>query len=357
MHSRLAAPILIVSCASLVLHCSSAPESVEGGPNPPDSGVSPDSSTIIASEAGTIDAGREASAPVVVCGGSRGDPNAVPLLDWQIWSPRSKYAVVLGADSKTTEPILWTTNAASFTGRIVEQEIGESTALGGGGLFDSVGGLSGKEFARALMPETNVAHAYEKTLGWTSTLESVWDLRTRFADTKFKTFRVSGHAAHDSDRRWSLLDPVAKPNSFPSAYYVESIEADRGMGWFVTVLFDHPCKAAIFDTLVGSDPLSMLAPPAPHTRAEISKFLVDNDVRLLLTVVTFGAPVAALQAALSGTQASAATLDAFESTLRAMKAALKTYWVNPGTPDYASIAAGTNPSWVIGKIRSYPIPQ
>lgn len=127
------------------------------------------------------------------------------------------------------------------------------------------------------------------------------------------------------------------------------------MGWLFTVVFDAACKATAFDELVGDNPLDILDPQAPHTRAELSQFLVDNNARLILQVFTTGDSDPGITAALTGTKASAATLDDLETTMTTLIAAIDANMQNVGSADYASVIAGTNPSWVIGKVAAFPV--
>lgn len=350
------------------VHCSSDPAETSSKPagnsnsaeTPPDSDdpeeVVGDAGTVVGSDGGTIDSGRDPNEVITVCGGVVGDPNAVPLVDWQIRTFPSKYAFVLGAESPTDEPISASSNGAIVTGTTEQDNGSSSVSISGGGPFGARTPLSRNAFAENLMPETDVALSLNKTLGWTDLSNAVYDLRTTLYDQTLKTMRVTGYAGYVTDHGWWLLDPVRGVFANDGDYYVQNIVPARGLGWFVTVLFDAECKGAEFDALVDSEPLAMFDPPAPHTRAEVSKFLVDNNARILLTVVTFGSENAAIKAALTGTQASAATLDAFESTMTALGAAMDSYWDYPGPPNYTALTAGTDPNWVIGSMRALPVP-
>lgn len=355
--------------AFALLHCSSDPEATpskaDKGSNteeiPPASDdpedVLGDAGTVVGSDGGTIDSGRDPNEVITVCGGMTGNPSAVPLLDWKILTYTSKYAFVLGAKSPDDEPIFASSNGAIVTGNIERDIYGTSQSLVGGGAFDEKASLSKRDFSDSTMPSTDLSFLpSSKSLGWTKLTNAVYDVRTSLFDTNLKTYRVTGRAGYVSDRGWRLLDPVRKPFANDGDYYVKSLEPSRGYGWFVTVLFDAECKGAQFDALVDGWPLAMFNPPAPHTRAEVSKFLVDNDARILLTVVTFGSENAAIKAALSGTQASAATLDAFQSTMNAFMAALDSYWTSPAAADYDALTAGTDPNWVIGRMSAVPVP-
>ncbi|AKU93978.1 hypothetical protein AKJ09_00642 [Labilithrix luteola] len=366
---QILAMIALSGVVAAAVHCSSDPEAEataskndagtteEAPPDSEDPGeVLGDAGSVVGSDGGTIDSGRDAGEVITVCGGSKGDPTAVPLLDWRIHTFPSKYAVALGVKSLVKEPIAWNSNDVIVTGTEA-QDIGTSSSgISGGGAFGEMKDLSRANFANNAMPKTDVGLTYQKTLGWSDTLNAVYDLRSSLNDLSWKTYRVTGRAGSFTDKAWRLQSPVRGSFASDTDYYVQAIEPDRGMGWFVTVLFDDECKGAQFDALVGGFPLAMFDPPAPHTRAEVSKFLVDNNARLLLTVVTFGAENAAVKAALNGTQASAATLDDFRATMTALKSALDSYMRNPGPPDYAKLKAGTDPNWVIGRVVAVPVP-
>lgn len=322
----------------------------------PDSGPSGDAGgTISTGEGGIIDSGLNDGGPVVVCGGSTGNPAAVPVLDWEIMTYSPKYAGKLGTPSEKTEPLGWSATGAIVTGTKADSAARVSSSTGGPGMFSAVPGIVKADFASNLMPSTDL-HAGINTveLGWTTTLEALFDLRTSLLDQTWKSYRVFGRSGYFSGARWELVNPVATAFAQPSDYYVAAIDADHGSGWFVTVLFDADCKAANFELMTG--PSLNFLQPTGSTRAEISNFLVDNNAKLYLTVVIFGAESPQIKAALTGTQASAATLDAFESTMTALDAALDSYNATPADPDYDKVTSGTDPNWVIGRLTATQVP-
>lgn len=320
---------------------------------PLDAGDPRDASVTSSSDGGTLDSGRpEGAAPVTVCGGAIGDPTKVPLLDWVLTDLAPKYKFPLGSEGPKVEPAYFYSTGPAFTGQIITSSAVSGTGSFGVGPFNAEPAISSYRFAREVMPETNTDDPSQLYLGWSESLEEMFVVRTALDGTA----RVTGHGTHYADHVWTLQNPKPLDDS-PIEYYVQSIEADRGLGWFFNVNFDVECKALEFDALVHGDPLAMLYPPAPHTRAEISKFLVDNAAHLYLTVVTFGSEPTAVRAALSGSQASAATLDVLDTTLQGMKSALDAIMATSVPPsDYDSITTGTDPNWIIGQTITKPPP-
>lgn len=323
-----------------------------GSPSDSDAGVA-----VVSGEGGTIDTGREAGA-ITVCGGSTGDPKAVPILEWHYYPYSGKYVFPVGARCGNTEPARRSATAAIVSGTIEEDTTATSVSTFGDAPFNSVGGYSKSAFSDNAMPETDLGAPIR--LGWSNLTNLFYFLGTEGAvseDGWQKHYRVAGWSGHFSNRAWSLSSPKRLPSIGGSDddYFASRITAAHGVGWLFTVAFDAECKATMFDALVGRNPLDMLAPEAPHTRQEISNFLVDNNARMVLTVFTTGDSDPAIPAALTGTRASAATLDDLETTLKAFKAALDANARNVGPADYASIVAGTNPHWVIGSVTATPI--
>jgi hypothetical protein len=320
-------------------------------PRDADGGAEPD---VASGDGGTVDSGAREPATITVCGGSKGDPTAVPVLDWKVYSYKPKYAVKLGVDGLyKNEPIFWSSNAVVVDGTRTDiARLNTKSALGTGP-WDTRS-LVADDFANGAMPRTDLQLA-EKRLGWTDTVTSLFRLRTEWAVQGWKDFRVAGKASHVTASGWLLEKARRRPFANGAYDYVTKIFPSRGMGWFFTVVFDHPCKAAAFDAMVGSDVLAIVAPPPPRTRAEVSKFLVDNNARLLLTAATFGGDDPAIRATLTGTRASAASLDALESTLDAFSAAMTAFGNTSGLVDYEILAAGISLRWVTGEVYMKPI--
>lgn len=353
---------------ALLVHCTSegaADPSPDGGtsdemPDETDEEISPvtggdGGASVVGSDGGTIDSGRDAGV-ITVCGGSKGDPSAVPLLDWKIYTFPPKYSVLLGAGTPKTEPVTFSSTIVLVNGSRSDDTSQSGTGTFGAGLFGTTA-LNRANFVAFTMPRTEVASTSQKTLGWSDALGLTFDVRTSLAVSGFSELRAGGSASHVTRATWTLATPSRSSTSSSYEYYASQVTAEHGVGWFLTVLFDHPCKVQAFDALVGKDPVRVLDPPSPRTRAEVSNFLVDNDARLLLTVTTVGVDDPGLQAALTGTQASGATLDELETALTALKAAIGAHWAALGPADYDSVAAGTNPSWVIGSVTARPLSE
>lgn len=330
---------------------ASAGEDGGGGTDLDDGGeavVTDDDSgaTVVKSDGGTIDSGIP-NTPFTVCGGSKGDPGAVPVLDWAVFNNPWKYKVLLGASAPDDEPLSYSSTIIVATGTRYQDQGQTSSAIVGGGPFGSQGPLTRFDFVKHAMPTTDIAFS---ELGWTEFNESVYDLRTKLAQSGWQHYRVAGTAGHLRRGAWYLDSPKKAPGA-SATHYVRSIVPTHGFGWFFTIVFDHECKANALDALVGNNALAILEPPPGVTRAQVSKFLVENNARLFLTASTYGAEDPNIKAALVGTQASAATLDALEATMTAFTAAMKAYSNNVGTETYESVSNATNPSWVIGALR------
>lgn len=367
-HSSIAFALLVVLATIGALHCgttsttdSPRPTDSDDGavdagndPQPAEDAGDVDGSAIVSgSDGGTIDLGDDAEAPASVCGGAKGDPKAVPLLDWNIVTLKSQYAVQLGVQNQfNKEPFLWIDSQKVVVGTIGRSAGTFTGATVGYGPFKTTD-LNEYQFtSNVVMPKTDLTIPL---LGWSQTLKIRFNLRTKLADFSRKEFLVGGAARTRSDAGWVLTNVRKTPQADDAQYAVNSIVPYRGQAWFLTILFDHPCKVTGLQEFTGDNPMYVLEPFGNHTRAEVSKFLVDNDARLLLTVVLFGSENAEVKAALNGTQASAATLDTLETTLSALTSTLDSDWVKDVPLTYEDLTNGTNPSWVIGEVRGRPI--
>lgn len=289
-----------------------------------------------------------------VCGGAKGDPAAVPLLVWKHYAFGSKYRVRPGAKAPTgSEPLAYSSNGAIVSGTVVPVVGSFGSATYAAGPLKST--ILTREQFRPL-PESALSSTIEKVYGYTDATGGVFDLATKYSDTKLPTFRAGGSAWYVQDRSWAIDVPAPNAYTLQSDWYVRSVTAARGGGWIFTIHFDHPCKAEGLDALLGGsqNPVDILAPQAPHTRAEVSKFLVDNGARLSLAFVTVGGDAhAEVEAPLQGSQASAANLDALESTLTAFTTALSAASSTPAAADALdAIVAGTSPSLVVGSVTA-----
>lgn len=353
--SSLLGALVLFPVLAGVVHCGSSDNPAttpdDGGPATPPEQDPEDGGATSQSEAGTVDLGSDANAPVTVCGGSKGDPHAVPLLDWQYRRYSSKYAVKLGVqDAFMSEPVAWSSNDVVVNGTPTLGTSRTSGGFSGPGPFGTRS-LSSDDFAW-LMPKTDVA-SYRKTLGWTDTMASLYESRTTRAKSGWSNVFVGGKGIYAAELPWALVKPVTTVRSDDTKYYVSTITPYRAQGWFLTVGFDHSCKADAFRALIGSDdPVNILdKSDAPFTRDEMSKFLVDNNAYLGLTVIGFGASDnAEVKAALNGTQASAASLDNLETMLTALTSALASDWAKSPEVTYDDLTSGKNSSWVIGSI-------
>lgn len=179
------------------VHCGTDPAASPSAP-PEDASPGVDEATTGESDAGvvvvesndggTIDSGRDA-ASITVCGGEKGDPTAVPLLEWKIYSLSAKYAVELGVESETTEPIYWSSNDVVATGTRAEETAGISRGVA------PYTGISKTDWTRAAMPETDVTFTFEKRLGWSNMTAAIYDLATNLAVVGSDHFRVTGAPA------------------------------------------------------------------------------------------------------------------------------------------------------------------
>lgn len=302
-----------------------------------------------------VDSGRDPAA-ITVCGGAKGDPNKVPALQWSIYRYPSKYAVVLGAEVYRSEPLSIKSTSAIAAGTLVPPSGGESQSLVGGGPFNTVA-MSKRDFVGATMYETDVSASDSIALGWSDTIDAVYTLSVDLAPSGFKHVAVGGTAGHFSGGWWTLGNPSRVSSTPDTGYFVSRIKSARGAGWIFTIHFDVPCKLQGLVARVGENPLGIFARSSTSTRADISKFLVDNDARLGLTAVIFGAPNPALSSTLTGTQASAADLDGLETVMTAFSNAMKGYTRASALPDYTSVSQGTNPEWVIGEVIGRSVTQ
>jgi hypothetical protein len=151
-------------------------------------------------------------------------------------------------------------------------------------------------------------------------------------------------------RAWLFDDPHGR-----SAYgsYVQSIESALGFGLIFSVGFDVACKVDGLRALAGDNALGFLKPAAGHTREEVQRFLVANGAAFKLAIFQSGPLDGAMNAALTSTRCSPATLDACEATLDALDEAAKAFakLPEPTDADYYTLVDGSYAGWSIGEVN------